>query len=242
MTSFYLFIFLFLLFSLGGIGIMLANQKKRKCERRDSWIKYFVYFLIVNTLFASITYCPSLFSVFCVLIVLGGCFELIRLQHSSHQLSYSEFSIFLTAYIALSVLFCLFGFWEQDTQLFTLLIVCSFDAFSQLSGQLFGKRKICPRISPAKMVGGTIGGTIISMIVCLIAGCNMGWKINTALVSGLVIVGASFIGDLAASYVKRRFGVKDFGQIFPGHGGFLDRFDSLILAGTFMYLLQWCYR
>jgi len=59
---------------------------------------------------------------------------------------------------------------------------------------------------------------------------------------GLGIAMASFLGDMAASYVKRQFGVKDFGRIFPGHGGFLDRFDSLILAGAFVYLFQLCYR
>ena len=59
---------------------------------------------------------------------------------------------------------------------------------------------------------------------------------------GLGVVFASFTGDLAASYVKRQFAVKDFSRIFPGHGGFLDRFDSFIFAGAFMYLFQLHYQ
>ena len=238
MTAIFLFIFLLLLFIFGGIGIFVANRKKEQSEKRNSWIKYFVYFLIINTLFASIMYFPALFATFCFLIVLGGSYEMIRLQRSSQQPAI----MYLSAYVPVSLLFCLFGFENQDIQSFTLLTVCSFDAFSQLSGQLFGKRKICPRISPSKTIGGTIGGTMISMIVCVIAGRGMSWDMSLILMMGLGVALASFFGDMAASYVKRQFGVKDFGHTFPGHGGFLDRFDSLILAGAFVYLFQLCYR
>ena len=239
MTSNTIFIFLLLLFVFGGIGIFVTNRKKEKNEKRHSWIKYSVYFLIVNTLFASIIYCPTLFSIFCILIVLGGGFELIRLQY---QLTGHGFGMILLAYIPVSVLFCFFGFVEQNILSFTLLIVCSFDAFSQLSGQLLGKRKICPKISPEKTIGGTVGGTIISITVCVIAGCTMKWDVIFSSIIGLGIAVVSFAGDLSASYVKRQAGVKDFGRAFPGHGGFLDRFDSLILAGAFMYLFQLCCR
>jgi len=183
-----------------------------------------------------------LFSALCALIVFGGGFELIRLQFSSHHLKCIRFSILFGIFIFASLLFCLFGIGEQEIQSFTLLIVCSFDAFSQLSGQLFGKRKICPRISPNKTIGGTIGGTIVSMIVSVIAGYHTGWDITYGLGMGLGIVAASFTGDLAASYVKRQFSIKDFSRIFPGHGGFLDRFDSLIFAGAFVYLFQFCWQ
>jgi len=59
-----------------------------------------------------------------------------------------------------------------------------------------------------------------------------------ATIMGLGIASASFAGDLTASYVKRQFAVKDFGRTFPGHGGFLDRFDSFIFAGAFVYLFH----
>jgi len=238
MTSNILFSFLLFLFVLGAIGIFVTNLKKELQKRRNAWLKYSVYFLIVNTLFISIMYCQMLFSVLCALIVCGGVFELIRLQFSTHQLKRLRFSIIFGIFIFVSLLFCLFGIGERDIQSFTLLIVCSFDAFSQLSGQLFGKRKICPHISPNKTVGGTIGGTFVSMVVSVIAGYHAGWDITHALVMGLGIAMASFAGDLSASYVKRQYAIKDFSRIFPEHGGFLDRFDSLIFAGAFVYLFQ----
>jgi phosphatidate cytidylyltransferase len=220
------------------MGIFVINLKKDKPERKYAWTKYFVYFLIINTLFASILFCRTLSCALFVLIVLGGSFELISLQFSSHQIQSFRFGIFFGVFVLASLLFCLFGFGKQDFQAFTLLIVCSFDAFSQLSGQLFGKRKICPRISPAKTFGGTIGGTIVSMMVSAIAGYCTGWNIIMVSIMGLGITLASFTGDLAASFVKRQFTVKDFSRIFPGHGGFLDRFDSFIFAGAFVYLFQ----
>ena len=238
MTSNVFFIFLLFLFILGGIGIFVINLKKEKQERQNAWIKYFVYLLIINILFLSILYCRTLFWALIVLIVLGGGFELIRLQLGLHQLKGFKFSIFLGIFILVSFLFCLFGFGKQDFQAFTWLIVCSFDAFSQLSGQLFGKRKICPRISPNKTIGGTVGGTVISMIISAIIGHYTGLNIIMATIIGLGIASASFAGDLAASYVKRQFAVKDFGRTFPGHGGFLDRFDSFIFAGAFVYLFH----
>jgi len=238
MTSNVFFIFLLFLFILGGIGIFVINLKKEKQERQNAWIKYFVYLLIINILFLSILYCRVLFRALIVLIVLGGGFELIRLQFSSHQLKGFKFSVFLGIFILVSLLFCLFGFVRHDFQAFTWLIVCSFDAFSQLSGQLFGKRKIWRRISPNKTVGGTVGGTVISMMISAITGYYTGWDIIMATIMGLGIASASFAGDLAASYVKRQYAVKDFSRIFPEHGGFLDRFDSFIFAGAFVYLFH----
>ena len=183
-------------------------------------------------------YCQMLFSALCVLIVFGGGFEIIRLQFSSHQLKWLKFCILYGIYILTGFLFFLFGIEKHDVQSFTLLIVCTFDAFSQLSGQLFGKRKICPRISPNKTIGGTVGGAIVSMIVSVIVGYHTGWDKTHVFIIGLGIATASFTGDLAASYVKRQFAIKDFSRIFPQHGGFLDRFDSLIFAGAFVYLFQ----
>lgn len=238
MTVDYLFFFLLILFILGGIGIFIVDRRQGKNRRGKAWIKFFVYFLIVNVLFISVFYCTTLFRIFCALIIGGGGFELIRLQCSLQKIAFVKFGLFLLAYIITSVLFIIFSFSEQNILLFTLLIVCSFDAFSQLSGQLFGKRKICPRVSPNKTLGGTIGGIIVSGIVSMVVGYNMGWKISLSISMGIGIALASFAGDLSASYVKRQYNVKDFGCIFPEHGGILDRFDSLMFAGTFVCILQ----
>lgn len=237
-------ILLFIILSLsvvGGIGIGIVSRKKGKDERRKIWTKYIVYLLIIYTLFAAILYVPVLFRVLCVLVVLGGGIELTVLQRSGKRIPAGWFCLFVLLYLVMSILFCFFGYETQDILLFTLLIVCSFDAFSQLSGQLFGQRKICPNISPNKTLEGTIGGTVISLVVSIVVGQGMDWGIAYSSLLGLGIAASSFVGDLSASYVKRQYGVKDFSRIFPGHGGFLDRFDSLICAGAFVFLFQIIY-
>ncbi len=83
-----------------------------------------------------------------------------------------------------------------------------------------------------------IGGIIVSLTIGIIIGQNINWEPGRAALSGIGIAAASFVGDLSASYVKRLYGVKDFGNILPEHGGILDRFDSFIFAGAFMYLSQ----
>jgi phosphatidate cytidylyltransferase len=238
MTVLILSAHLLFLYILGGTGVIIHNRKQEKDRQKRAWIKYMVYFLIVNTLFSSIVYSPFLFRILCVLIILGGMVELVRLQYGIRKIAAAKFITFVLAYLLIAILFVCFSSEQQDLLLFTLLIVCSFDAFSQLAGQLFGKRRICPHISPNKTIGGTIGGTLISAISGIVVGCGMDWPISRSLCLGLGIAAAAFSGDLAASYMKRQYGVKDFSRVFPEHGGILDRFDSLLLAGAFVYLFQ----
>ncbi|MBR5259020.1 MAG: phosphatidate cytidylyltransferase [Eggerthellaceae bacterium] len=108
------------------------------------------------------------------------------------------------------------------------------DSFAYLIGCKFGKHKLAPRISPKKSWEGFIAGLVGSMAVwCLITfvpGVNLGipWALAFGLVCGLM----SVLGDLAESRIKRNSGVKDSGTIMPGHGGLLDRCDSLFLAAS----------
>lgn len=238
MTIRILFIYLLLLYILGGIGIIIINRKLEKDKQKKAWIKYIVYFFVMNTLFASIIYNPCLFRILCFLIVLGGAFELVRLQYCAKKMTAATFGTLALVYSLVGLMFVFFSFEKQDLLLFTLLIVCSFDAFSQLAGQLFGKRKICPHISPNKTLGGTIGGMVVSTMIGIITGHSMDWKVFHSLCLCLCIAAASFAGDLSASYIKRQYGVKDFSRVFPEHGGSLDRFDSLLFAGAFVYLFQ----
>lgn len=104
------------------------------------------------------------------------------------------------------------------------LCVLSFDAFSQFFGQIFGRHSLIRKISPNKTIEGCAGG----MLICVLTSfCMFGqlWK-------GLYISFFALSGDLLASFVKRRAGVKDFSRILPGQGGILDRFDSYILCAV----------
>ncbi len=101
------------------------------------------------------------------------------------------------------------------------------DTFAYFGGMLFGKKKLCPDISPKKTVAGAIVGTLFGTL----SGVLIAWSMAGEIWIGIFALPFSIVsqlGDLSASIIKRRFGVKDYGKIFPGHGGVLDRFDSII--------------
>ena len=104
---------------------------------------------------------------------------------------------------------------------------------------LFGKHKLNERISPKKTIEGSVGGFIISTIVCLSFSFIFikGFPIGLSIVASITLPIMGQIGDLAFSAIKRHFAIKDFGNIFPGHGGILDRIDSLIFNSVWILFL-----
>jgi phosphatidate cytidylyltransferase len=119
--------------------------------------------------------------------------------------------------------------WAPIALLFA--IVWSFDSAAYFSGRAFGGPKLAPTISPNKTWSGTIGGVIAAIMITLFLG--MLWHVQPLWVFGLVaLIVAVFAqaGDLYESALKRRVGIKDSGQLIPGHGGILDRIDGLLVA------------
>ena len=111
------------------------------------------------------------------------------------------------------------------------------DSFAYLVGKSIGKRKLFPSVSPKKTIEGTIGGFVFTMIAAYImAQYEPIVKPTEWIILAAVIVIMGSIGDLVQSKLKRAAGVKDSGAILPGHGGMLDRLDSLIFAAPFAYL------
>ncbi|MBE0429293.1 MAG: CDP-archaeol synthase [Thermoleophilia bacterium] len=117
-----------------------------------------------------------------------------------------------------------------------LLATWTSDTVAYAVGHYLGHRPISPVISPKKTLEGTVAGFIGTIIIVLIAGKSLGWMSSGKFfILGLVIAVAAPVGDLFESYIKRAFHVKDAGTIIPGHGGVLDRFDSLLFAGAAAY-------
>ena len=117
------------------------------------------------------------------------------------------------------------------------------DTFAYFTGLAFGKHKLIPEISPKKTVEGSIGG-ILGCIAVMLAYHFVAqeiWGISYRLPLLAIIAAAgsiiSQVGDLSMSYIKRGFGIKDYGTIMPGHGGVLDRFDSVLFTAPFLELL-----
>ena len=110
------------------------------------------------------------------------------------------------------------------------------DVCAYFAGYLFGKHKLCPSISPKKTVEGAIGGVIGSVILSVVFITIFQPDL---LLHGIVIgfLGSiiSQFGDLTASIIKRKIGIKDYGDLIPGHGGVLDRFDSVLFTAPFVY-------
>ena len=129
------------------------------------------------------------------------------------------------------ILFGLFAAWLTDT-------------FAYFTGRFLGKHKMCPNISPKKTVEGAVGGVIGGVLSCVILFLIFDkyyFTLHTFGIVWVIIVSAvlsviGMCGDLTASVVKRNFGVKDFGNILPGHGGVMDRFDSGLFVLAMLYV------
>ncbi len=119
------------------------------------------------------------------------------------------------------------------------------DSGAYFIGRFFGKHKLAPTISPKKTVEGFVGGVAANLLLLWAMGTvyqtwlSAGGVVNMPLllIYGFAAAFLGTLGDLSASYVKRACHVKDFGNIMPGHGGVLDRFDSILLVAPFLYLL-----
>ncbi len=114
------------------------------------------------------------------------------------------------------------------------------DTFAYFTGRLFGRHKLIPDISPKKTVEGSIGG----IVFCVAAFVGYAYIIGIEYIgviwlvlSGIVVSIVSQIGDLSMSAIKRQHDIKDFGRVFPGHGGVLDRFDSVLAVSSVMTMI-----
>ncbi|MBU1626747.1 phosphatidate cytidylyltransferase [bacterium] len=128
---------------------------------------------------------------------------------------------------------------SENLVLFLLFVLWVGDTFSMYIGKRFGKTKLAPTLSPNKTVAGTVGGLFFNVLIALICKAIFLDIITglEAILFGLVIGLTAQVGDLCESYIKRCFDLKDTGEIIPGHGGMLDRIDSLIFAAPIFYYL-----
>ncbi len=129
-----------------------------------------------------------------------------------------------------------------------LIFLCSWgcDTCAYCVGMLFGKHKMTPKLSPKKSwegaVGGIVGAALLGLIYGLVFQNRMGAEMDDILaMAGICAVGAviSMVGDLTASAIKRNYDIKDYGKLIPGHGGILDRFDSVIFTAPVIFYLSY---
>lgn len=128
---------------------------------------------------------------------------------------------------------------------FVMLLVWCADSGAYFSGRAFGKHKMLPAVSPKKTLEGLAGGLMLSVLVAagVVLGRHLSWQDGLAVIgSALIAVLASVLGDLTESLFKREAGIKDSGSLLPGHGGVLDRIDSLTAALPVFVVCYWLLR
>ncbi len=128
-----------------------------------------------------------------------------------------------------------------DKALLALCIVWATDSGAYLVGMNFGKRRLAPRVSPNKSIEGAFGGIVAAMLVTLIfmlvdSTVALPYGIYKMMLFAIFFSIAGQLGDLIESAIKRHFGVKDSGTFIPGHGGVMDRFDSMLAVFPIMHL------
>lgn len=192
-----------------------------------------------------------------IFVLLIGSFAIELQFHermNTAQVSWGFFGALLVPYLMLSLL----RIYQMDflppigetnlragqfIVLLPLLAAWGADTCALFAGMLFGKHKLAPVVSPKKTVegavGGVIGGAVLVLLFALLLNATLGLEMPLWAAAILGGVGAVLgeIGDLSFSVIKRQTGIKDYGHIFPGHGGVLDRFDSVLFVAPFAEIL-----
>jgi len=225
-------------FFVGGVGLYLASRAVDASVRHERRTKFFSYFCIVNAVLVGACLGKATVDGLVLLILSAGAYELYRALRRAKAVrtalragigaGYAFLSLGMLAFVTTST---------REMTAFVYLVVAAFDGFSQVGGQLFGKHRLAPTISPRKSVEGALGGTVAAAITAVLLRTLVPVGLAQSAKACFWIVLAALSGDLLASWVKRICGIKDFGSILPGQGGVLDRFDSFLFAGPAWLLI-----
>lgn len=188
--------------------------------------------------FSVLSMCVLLY-LFYLFIVLIVRYERVRLEDAA--LAFMTSLYIVASFTALTVVrYMAGGRWYFGIVFITAWAT---DIFAYFTGYFFGKHKLSPRISPKKTVEGSLGGIFFSILICVLYGLVLETKALASVnyvglaLTGLVLSILAQAGDLAASLIKRQYGVKDYSNLMPGHGGVMDRFDSVIAVSSVLMIL-----
>jgi phosphatidate cytidylyltransferase len=238
---------------------IIATYEYNKCVKAAGYNNYAIasYLPVLLILFAIFKFETDLDSLTAVKYVISGYLLLYMtllsaylLSHKKHQLKDVFTTVFAITYIAplfftlIAVRYMIYGNYHIFLAFGGAWLT---DTFAYFAGKLFGKRKLIPLISPNKTRAGAIGGLIGTTACTVIYGALINRYVYTVHISififlalGIMLAVFSQAGDLTASAIKRNSKIKDFGNLMPGHGGALDRFDSVLFSSalTFIFILM----
>lgn len=184
-----------------------------------------------------------------IFVVLMLCFLTFLIEHENFQVEKFAFMIASSMLVTFAMnTLILIKIMDMKHGLFYLILsllgAWLADSGAYFAGTLFGKHKLCPKISPKKTIEGLVGGTIVNGILFVVIGiiytqiCSTTIHMNYVYLAllGIICSLLGLMGDLTASVIKRQHNIKDYGNIMPGHGGAMDRFDSILFVVPGMYL------
>ena len=227
-------------FAVGGLGMYLASRNAESPARRNRWIKFITYFCIVHLVLLCALPGRAVLSLLVLAIVWIGAFELYRALLGAGNILRAGAGLAYLLLAAGLILFVLLS--TAEAVVFVYIVIAAFDGFSQVTGQLIGRRQLARTISPAKTWEGAAGGLVMATVTAMLLRPLVSMSAAESLAFCGWITLAGLCGDLTASWIKRQSGLKDFGRVLPGHGGILDRFDSFLVAGPAALLWMSCGR
>lgn len=182
----------------------------------------------------------SLGKIAALMIIIAFTYEIFTRKSGVNGVVHTIFGFLYVSYL-LSHIIYIYGLQNGAVLIWLPFVTAWFtDSTAYFTGISIGKHKLSPTISPKKTIEGALGGVLGSCLLTYLFGLfinrygsNIG--IGNFIIIGLICSIGSLLGDLAASYIKRYTGVKDFGNIIPGHGGILDRFDSILFTAPVVY-------
>lgn len=218
------------------IGIIELFQALNKEES-----KFTIIITALSNVAIQLLAYQNLYSYINVVLVIYMIINFMHFTFSEH-LNLEDLYISILAIVYVGMLLSFMLFFPSERQEYLLLVLFSSwgsDTFAYVSGMLFGKTPLSPKISPKKTLEGSIGGTIGAIIISILIRPLLYSEIPVITVGIAVLIGSivSQLGDLFASRLKRIVGVKDYGNLLLGHGGILDRFDSVLFATPTVWLI-----
>ena len=250
-----------------GIVALIALFEITGCIGiRKKWILSSITFLygafisaIVTYYFMNVKSSPFAYSIFSsekiAVMIIASTFAYVFLTFAFTMLSLGEIKFSQAAELIVWTIYIMLGFMSivllrrqsAGVYIYGLVFIGAWmtDTGAYFIGVLFGKHKLIPKVSPKKTIEGAFGGVLGCIAGFALYGFIIQsiYKVNVNYVAIVILAAAisvvSQFGDLVASYIKRERNIKDFGFIFPGHGGVLDRFDSIIAVAPTIYFITY---
>ena len=228
----------------GIVSLIAIYELLKACGLQDK--KLLIGAGLVANIAFTLTLITGVNPLYTVCIFIGVLFVLLMTNREKFMYEDICKAMFSTLYVSIFMgHLILIRALENGVYLVWIVIIGAFftDIFAYFGGSFFGKHKLCPKLSPKKTVEGAVSG-ILGSIFGMIA---YGYVLKTAFsftpdfialtVVALITSVVSQLGDLSASSIKRQYGIKDYGNLMPGHGGAMDRFDSIMFAAPFVYFI-----